>query len=348
VTDDLVIIAPELEPGRGGVGDYTLRLLDSLPNREKFRLLVSPGDLKQLPAARGKVLVQYSAYGFDRLGYPRDLIRALIGWKNKTRGRLILMFHEIWTFWPVTNQNFFVQLFHRQAIKRLLQHVDLAFTSTPSQAEHLRALSSGALIHVLPVGSNIRRSANLDLPRKSCSAVVFGLQRARLRALRKMETDLRSLAAAKHINQIISVGADSGSQEDAEERQLLGNLPLAEGFEQRGPQSENAISQLLSTAAFGIFGQEELSYGKSGTFMAYAAHELNILADFASPSKVEPLCWLVAPPELLEGISQTELQTRAGCVRDWQERTSSWELIGATFSEALELNVPGRVETADQ
>ena len=93
---ELVIITPEFSNG-GGVGDYTLRLLENWPRIENLTLLVAnglgevdreklPGKqlgsdrsaiLKQLPAAGGKVLLQYSAYGFDRLGYPRDLIRAL-------------------------------------------------------------------------------------------------------------------------------------------------------------------------------------------------------------------------------------------------------------------------------
>jgi hypothetical protein len=338
MSDQLIVVVPEYEPGRGGVGDYTLRLLEQLPGREQIRLLVPPGGMAQLPGSGGRVLLQYSAYGFDRLGFPRDLIRGLIDWKNQTRGRLVVMFHEIWTFWPVTNKNFFVQLLHRHAIKRLLQHSDVAFTSTASQAQHLRGLSPGVSIDVLPVGSNIRPGANIDFPRKPGWAILFGLQRARIRALQKMHASLKALAAAKQITKVISVGASSGSQGDAEERALLGNLPLAEGFEQRGAQSEEGISEMLATAAFGIFGQGELSYGKSGTFMAYAAHGLNILADCADAFKPEPLCWLVAPHEVLDGIAATDLQTRAERLRAWQEQTSSWDRIGARVAEALQLS----------
>ena len=140
---------------------------------------------------------------------------------------------------------------------------------------------------------------------------------------------------------------DSDPRGDERERNLLTALNLRDGFEQRGAQSEQVISQMLLTASFGIFGQDELSHSKSGTFMAYAAHELNVLAEFADRSKPEPLCWLVSPKELLDGISDTELQDRAKELRDWQHRTSSWELIGAQFSEALQLNpsVPAQVNS---
>jgi hypothetical protein len=365
VIDEIVIIAPELNPGRGGVGDYTARLLECLRGHGNFRFLVPrmaltsmPTDrveqlaatpdaiVRQLPVSGGRILLQYSAYGFDRFGYPRTLIRALVDWKNRTHGQLIVMFHEIWTFWPVTNKNFLVQLFHRRAIKRLLRHVDVAFTSTASQAEHLGTLSGDARIHVLPVGSNIRRAEPLDRPRQPGQAIVFGLQPARIRALRRMRIRLCQLAAVKQITKIIALGANSGSRLDKEERSLLVDLRLQDGFEQLGEQSEHAISQILATASFGIFGQDELSYPKSTTFMAYAAHELNILADFASAARPAPICWLVAPADLLKGISPAELKERAQHLRNWQEQTSSWELISRRFSEALELNAKERVQIA--
>jgi hypothetical protein len=350
MTDELLVITPELTPGAGGVGDYTLRLLENLPDREKIRLLVPPGDLKEFPADVHKVLVQYSAYGFDPLGYPRQLIRALIDWKNRSRGRLVVMFHEIWTFWPVTNRNFFVQALHRRGIKRLLSHADTVFTSTPSQAGHLRTLSASVPIHVLPVGSNISRKSSGSPPRDAGRAIIFGRQQARLRSLKKMRASLNALATAGQVTGIVTVGANSDPKGHNEERDFLMGLPLADGFQQRGPQSEATISEMLSTASFGIFGQDELSYDKSGTFMAYATHELNILADFADSSGPEPLCWLVAPRELLDGMSQSQLKERAERLRHWQQRTASWELIGATIAQALELGATERlrVQTAGQ
>src|SRR5256885_17074419 len=116
---EIVIITPELESGGGGVGDYARRLLETWGSRGDFRLLVASGSLRdsgaaypikrlaasrnaifsQLPSRGGKVLVQYSAYGFDRIGYPRALLHALIDWKKYRENRLIIVFHEIWGFW---------------------------------------------------------------------------------------------------------------------------------------------------------------------------------------------------------------------------------------------------------
>ena len=73
------------------------------------------------------------------------------------------MFHEIWAFWPLLNKNRFVQRLHRGEIARLIAQADSVFTSTPSQAEHLRKLVPNCNLQVMPVGSNIRaRAGNRD------------------------------------------------------------------------------------------------------------------------------------------------------------------------------------------
>ena len=362
MTDEIVIISPESVPGAGGVGDYTLRLIEKWDCRGNLRLLVPRSGLdqaaalprgteklgidaaaicKQLPSSDGKVLVQYSAYGFDRLGYPRHLTRALLEWKSKTHGLLVVMFHEIWAFWPILNKNAVVQFFHRHAIKQLLRHADTVFTTTTSQAEHLKKLAPSRSVHVLPVGSNIRPNKDVGVARKLGWAVLFGRQDARIRVLKKMQDSLRSLVAARRITKVITVGA-THPHHDEEERSLLAKLSLAAGFEQRGPQDERDVSELLLTAAFGISAQDELSYSKSGTFMAYAAHGLNILAECADPTKEEPLSLLTSPHELLQGISHTELEVRAERLRAWQQQTSSWDLIAAKLAEVLQLSEEAR------
>ena len=116
-----------------------------------------------------------------------------------------------------------------------------------------------------------------------------------------------------------------------------GFVHCANGFAQRGPLPEAEISAALSASAFGISDQEELSLMKSGTFMAYAAHGLNIHSRIADSLAAEPLCWLTSPAELRHGISADQLHTRAANLRTWQERTSSWPRIADEFAGALQL-----------
>lgn len=355
MTSELVIITPELAAGTGGVADHTLALLRCWEPGPDFRFLVAPSASKnvehagnvgplgtnaaaiseQLPSSDGKVLLQYSAYGFNPFGYPRNLLRGLIEWKKRNGGCLVVMFHEIWTIWPFINRNFLIQKFHQRSLKELLEVCDAVFTSTSTQAEHLRHLCHDVAVHVLPVGSNIRPHSSTIVERRQGVGVLFGMQQTRIRALENMKMSLGALASSGQIKKIVSVGQGTDPRDSKYEHDLLAGLRLSEGFVEKGSLGEQEISRILSSATFGIFGQSELSCTKSGSFMAYAAHQLYVLADFADPSKPPPICWTVAPAELLSGLSNEELHRRAECLRLWQKQNCSWNVIAATLGRAL-------------
>jgi hypothetical protein len=356
VTGEIVIICPELISG--GVGDYTRRLLENLPRIPDLRLIVPKAgnrrvtsfeqypveetastarDLRDRLPAQGRVLVQYSAYGFGRHGYPRWLIKALLEWKKKSRGTLAIMFHEIWTFWPVWNKNHLLQQLHRRDLGRLVRVADAVFTTTSSQAAYLGALSPRCEIQVLPVGSTIRRVEPTEGEKEAGAAVLFGLQGTRLRALRRMHAELKSLGAAGKIRKIVTAGARQSREGDDEEAALLTELELIDGFDQRGPLPEEKISELLSACEFALSAQDDLSITKSGTFMAYAAHGVNIISCYADASKSEPLSLLISPDELMKGLAQPELESRGERLRQWQERTAAWPGIATQIARALEV-----------
>ena len=345
---EVIIITPEATPGAGGVADYTLRVVSEWGDVCRLRFLVpnSVGDgteelgqnaaalLNNLPTKGGRVLLQYSGYGFNKINYPRWLLRALADWKRKSGGLLVVMLHEIWTFWPWWNKNYFVQLFHRRGLGKLVRSADVTFTSTAFHAEQLRRLAPAKQIEVLPVGSNIRPQ-NSHGAKTLGAAVLFGLQGSRVRTLRRLRPELKSLAAAQRIRKLVTAGGRNFH--DADERDLLTGLQLVDGFEQHGALPEEAISELLSHASFGVSAQEAVSVTKSGAFMAYAAHGLNIISPFASPAEEPPLRWGTHPDELLQGISDEELSERGEKLRDWQEHACSWPHIAERFASALQL-----------
>ena len=141
MSDEVMIITPETGAGRGGLADYTHRIVAEWGGAIASRIIV-PNDAAtlrdQLPQSGGRVLLQYSAYGYDRLGYPRWLLRELTDWKQASGGLLVLMLHEIWAFWPALNKNRLVQHMHRRELRRVLQAADAVFTSTASHAGHLQ------------------------------------------------------------------------------------------------------------------------------------------------------------------------------------------------------------------
>ncbi|MGI9087932.1 MAG: hypothetical protein ACR2HH_09370 [Chthoniobacterales bacterium] len=350
MSDEVIMICPELTPGAGGLADYTLRVIEQWEDRQPVRFLLphgapptphrgvemierNRGALREsLPAHGGRVLLQYSAYGFDRLGYPRWLLRALADWKKNSAGRLVIMFHEIWGFWPWRNRNHLVQQFHRREISKILALADAIFTSTASQAEHLRELRPRAPIELLPVGTNIRVVAT-PVQREHGTAVLFGLQGSRVKALRALGADLKTLVGSGRITKLLTIGEASD-----EERALLAALLPRETFEQLGRLPEEEVSKIFATAEFGVSAQDELSLTKSGTFMAYAAHGSNIISPLGGHANAsEPICWLTQAQELRSGLTSDALAARAQNLRAWQERTSSWPMIAHRFAQALEL-----------
>jgi len=353
VTGETVVICPELTSG--GVGDYTRRLLENLPRIAGLRLIVpkigsrpvssfeqysveetdrSIRDLRGRLPVHGSVLLQYSAYGFDRHGYPHWLIKALLEWKKESQRTLAIMFHEIWAFWPVWNKNYLLQQLHRRDLRRLVQVADAVFTSTSSQASYLTALSPRSPIQFVPVGSNIRRVETNDA-REAGFAVLFGLQRSRIRTLQMMLPALKSLGGFGKIRRIITAGGGQSREGDDEEAALLTELDLTEGFDQRGPLPEEKISELLSGCEYALSAQDEPSITKSSAFMAYAAHGLNIISPYADPSKSEPLSLLISPDELTKGVSATELECRGETLRQWQDRTAAWPHIASQVARVL-------------
>jgi hypothetical protein len=361
VSEAIVIISPELPPTIGGLADYTAHFVRHWARVNNLRFIVPEKSnavasldgypilaienstaalLESLPREAGKVLVQYSAYGFHPYGYPRWLIKALLDWKNKTGSRLALMFHEIWTFWPWWNKNFLVQNFHRRAIGRLASTADAVLTTTTSQAKYLADVTHRNDIIVLPVGANILPDKEKTEPRIRGTAALFGMQAARCKALRLMRSGLAELARAGRLTAISTFGAGRTERGDNEEKQVLLELGLTSGFKQLGAIPARDASHVLATAEFGIAAQDKLSYEKSTTFMSYAAHGLKILSCFADATAPVPMSLLSSPEEVARGLPEDELERRATRLHDWYHHTASWPRIAAEFARALDIKIP--------
>lgn len=339
--EPVTIISPEMPPTRGGLADYTEQVIAHWPNADGAEAFVPQTKSREglrtsLLATRGNVLVQYSAYGFDPIGYPRWLIDGLIDWKRENLGRLGVMFHEIWTFWPWWNKNAIVQQLHRRAIGRLLRAADAVFTTTESQAEYLQKIAPSVRVTVVPVGSNIVPQKIIDARTEVGTAIVFGMQGTRVRALRELSSELQQLAKSQRLKRIVSVGGGNLQALENEEREILSAFPLSGGFAQLGSLAAHEVSGLLAAAEFGIAAQDPLSYTKSGTFMAYAAHGLNILSPHARLAAPEPTSLLTSPAEVLAGLSEEELAGRARGLQAWHERSASWPKIAETFARAMQ------------
>ncbi len=152
-----------------------------------------------------------------------------------------------------------------------------------------------------------------------------------------MRAELKALIDSGIIKRIVTVGAGNTDAGNLEENGVLSALGLTNGFASRGAVAQAEISKLLACASFALSSQDKLSITKSGTFMACAAHETNIISSAADSLASEPICWLTSPGELQNGISTGELKERAEHLRAWQERTASWQIIAERLGDALKL-----------
>lgn len=379
----LVVLAPNFPPAVCGVGDYTANLLRAWPHDDprEIRCLLRPAPAAALGArfldlpdgepipisditphyrplldtllALGPcdLLAQYSAYGYDpRWGCPAGLCDALVAWTRARRGRLVVMFHELWADeWSLWHPHRWVQVWHRYKLGQVARAATCLFTTTELSAARLRALMRGGgrpvSVTVLPAGSNI------PLPSTAAPAgererglfVLFGAQFTRVRCLRALREPLAALAAGGRLHRLVLLGVGQGEALAREEDELLraifpasATTAAAAGFDVLGERPAREIATWLARAEFGLSFQNETNFTKSGTLMAYLAHGIDVLSPFAGRACPEPFASMTHPDELL---ADTPLPPgRAESLRGWYATHADWPLLAAAFADGLRGN----------
>lgn len=349
------IITPEIEPESGGVADYTIRVVEEWGQQVRVlssRMVTSfpslmtveplpttDSEISSLLERSDRVLLQYSGYGFSQTGFPRALLTALRHWKEKQGRRLVLVLHEIWSAHPFWRPAHWRQRRHRRALGSLIRAADSVVTTTEDQARLLRQASGREDIEVLPVTSSIRRCPE-PAKREEGLAVIFGRLPSRIETLRVLQREIRTLAQAAILQRIVTLGSGAEETALARERELLNSCALTGGFLQLGRVPADEASRVLSTATYALFAQPILSLTKSCTFMAYAQHSLRVIVRPDVMQQSAPSSFLIAPSELLEGLPAAQQEQRAGDLRRWQERTSSWSRIAQRLQTGLEGGSP--------
>lgn len=359
----IVTILPQLPPTVCGVGDYTTRLLTEWNEPERFHFLLLNGvdetralnpelavtrieaqKASLLAALRSHrdadVLLQYIPYGLDSRGCPLWVIDAVEEWhKNKPSGRrLVVMFHELWALLPWWRRQFWTQRQHKAGIKRLLEVTDTVFTNTEGYAQWIRDLMPGKEVLVAPVGTNIVPSADDEpVQREEGSWVLFGRQGTRIYALRQLGPELKALYEQGRLKKLTTMGGGNAALQAAEDEAVRACLP-ADAVNACGFVDEVEASRMLSRAELGVSCQTWSSVTKSTTFMAYAAHGLNILSPFAGSEPRAPFNWLTSAKELRENRPELPvlLDERSAQLREWHRQHASWPEIMAKFRGAFD------------
>lgn len=164
-----VVVSPTPAGRHDGIGDYAALLAAALTDSSRVPVRVAVAGLDALPDAGsvGGVLFQYSPSA------PFDVVRAWLDEVHAQGRPLVVTVHEYWP--PATWSPWRVWL--RRRLRRRLAHLArlasvLVLTQEIGQREIVASGVSGSTPVVVPVGSNIARSAHAAV--RDGGMVLFG------------------------------------------------------------------------------------------------------------------------------------------------------------------------------
>ncbi|HEY2614994.1 MAG TPA: hypothetical protein VGI42_04745 [Chthoniobacterales bacterium] len=354
----LVIITTRLPPLTCGIGAYSWRVRQHWPNdssRTRFLVVEGASESRALlgcdaivafdgdPKKLGKALdragaadlfLHYAGRAYQRFGCPLWLPGVLRNWKGKfPAARLMICFHELPADLALTSPHYWLGLINRRIIRRLAALADVLVTNTEHHAEKLRKISGRRDVHCVPVGSNIEQARD---PSPSARArtefVIFGLPFARWQTLQSFDSLIRRWQASGRLTALHFIGPDD-EKFTARANALIDQWPDPRVAIRHGLLPDSEVLRLLQHAQFALTNVTPETWGKSTTFMAFAA---NGCAVVTHPRYTEafPLGYTVRVDEV-EKISESDLARRTAALKDWYQKNATWAVIANHLAALL-------------
>ena len=263
-TETLVHIVPTVPPAFNGLADYCYKLWEHWPQpRPDWKCLVAhvpagaqdawpdaeisafaPGKNGLLAAlersAPSCVVLHYVGYAYQKKGAPWWLPAALRSWKQRSGGRLCVIFHETYAVATPRQSAYWLQPLTKSIVVQLAELADSWITTNEAATLNLMEdLSvSGARGRVLPVGSAIEPSAPIDFERPwplsnggKLRVIVFGLPKSRVSALRAHANLLKLACQRDLIESIALVGKSGDTSQNEAMQQLQAQIAPDQGAE---------------------------------------------------------------------------------------------------------------------
>ncbi len=254
---DLQIVIPDVA---GGVTDYALCLERSLPGGVEIHRLSKRNERQWDPYGK-RVILQFSAYGFQRRGVPLWLISSIR--RNKPKmARFGVFFHELYALGPPWSSSFYLTYVQRHVCRQMLGLSDFWLTNRRQSYEWLDRFSSSKESCVLPAVSNVGELQSSAGPRDK-SVVVFGSASLRGSLYERYPGILHWARDNSYV--VHDVG--SPIEDAALTRTLTQFKVMIHG---RLPSA--SIGSLLERAQFGVLRYPVEYLAKSSILGAYCAH----------------------------------------------------------------------------
>jgi glycosyltransferase involved in cell wall biosynthesis len=183
------------------------------------------------------------------------------------------------------------------------------------------------------VPSNILPAAANSEERRSGEFVIFGLPFGRLQTVELFRDWILAWGKTGRLRVLHLVGPSDEKFTAQAHTLLAGCLPPA-AIVQHGALSPAEVSRRLLRAEFCLSPATKLTWSKSGSFMAFAAHACPIVSIDGTSSP--PLNETIPPAEVAT-ITESEARQKAAALREWYSRNADWDVsakrIAALISE---------------
>jgi len=298
------------EPGKDGVGDYTLILAHELLKSGIKVAVLSYNDVyinnfikeenrelqilrlgKNLSSRKRKDLakafintnkpefisLQFVPYAYHPKGLPWNL-----GYELSILGKNIpwhIMFHELWIEGKDLKSRLIAHL-QEKIIKRLIHHLDpaLVHTSIPIYQSRLENLGIDAM--PLPIFSNIKLNRNQSLQVTKTFNITFFSQLTLRASILEFLIVLIDELKNKQINfKILIIGGSKQAKLELES--FFNNVPdIFNNLEQVEFLPADELSQRIKTSNLGITPVPRHLLGKSGSVATFLSHGVPIAAPY--------------------------------------------------------------------
>lgn len=353
------MVAPRLPPEICGVGSYAWELSRAWPKPTATSWLVlsgveasraawpnenihgfSPdtGEFERLLSLQPdrNVLLHYAGRAYHRFGFPFWMTGGFARWKAKDPGRrLHVIFHELPAHLSLLSRQGFLQGLGFRISRRLANQADTLITNSEHHAELLRSWVGDTEVYWFPVPSNIRpATANpFSGERRRGEFVIFGLPFSRLQTIQLFRDSISAWGKTGRLRVLHLVGPRD-EKFSAQADDILAQCLPPNAIVQHGALPAAEISLRLLGAEFCLSPVTKLTWSKSSSFMAFAAHGCPIVSmeQTSSPPLHETI-----PPADVATITETDARQKAGALREWYSRNADWDVtakrIAALISE---------------
>ncbi|HBE18014.1 MAG TPA: hypothetical protein DEG17_24950 [Cyanobacteria bacterium UBA11149] len=335
----IVQIVPRLPPYTDGVGDYSLRLAESLRKNHRIStyfivfqqgieippviqgfsatgLLAYDSDtlLSVLPENTQAIILHYSNYPYikEKFKGPFWLPKALEAIVNLRQIKLIVMFYEL----PFLKYKQIEILNPIQAsVSRRLAKIANDVLTNCGRFQKIISQWTKSSVTNIPVFSNIPEPTYIPpLVKRERRTIVFGTT-ARHRLYKNHLKELIQLCHILEIKEIYDIGQPLNLDCD----NFAGVKVIEMGFQPHEIVSELMLNSLVGCLDYTKFPGQ---VGKSGVFAAYCAHGLTPILSKYNPSQVDKLeCkkhYLVLGNQM-ENITEKDLQLVADNAYSWYQ-----------------------------